>query len=240
MKNAGFIKTKMHSLQLLFIGYLSLILINSCTEHQLYEAHFIKQNIVIDGKPDSIWNSAKKEPILNIQRGKFYWDGVNDLSGNFRILWNAKYLYLYFEVTDDIFFHRDDILPYYNDGIEVYLDLSNDKKDKLITGDDFQLQFTFDSTFVFGINSISQGIKYKRCLHDGSYDVEIQIAWNALNTTPRDGLQIGFDAGILDNDTKPGELTKSFQTTMTWSKDGIISWRSTSGYGNLKLVGTNK
>lgn len=224
-------------ISIFFYGIILLTFVVSCSKHATYEAHFINDSLIIDGNPDSIWDSCKKEPILNNQRGKMYWGDSLDLSGTFRVLWNKKYLYVFFDITDNIFFHRDDIITYYNDGVEVYLDVSNDKKDEMTVGDDYQLQFVFDSLKVSGTNFISNGIRYKRKLTGKGYTVEIAIPWSILKYNPNIGRVIGFDAGILDNDTKPGEITKTFETTRTWSLEGRQSFRSTKGFGNLRLTG---
>ena len=72
----------------------------------------------IDGDMDDIWKYAAVNPV-----GRLYGNlrTPEDLSGEYRMMWDDNNLYLFVSVVDDILFNTNS--PYwYNDVLQFYID----------------------------------------------------------------------------------------------------------------------
>ena len=99
---------------------------------------------IIDGKVDDIWNTAKPYKIANVlyEPPK----SANDLSADYRAMWDENNLYLLVEVTDDFLKHDTDPENWYeSDSVEVYID-ATDSKSSQYGETDYQYGFNWDKT----------------------------------------------------------------------------------------------
>ena len=87
-------------------------------------AHRVKSPINIDGiGDDTSWQFATWQPLNNLILGSM--PTAQDFTGQFKILWDEKQLYLLVEITDDILFdqHADPRYLYWDDDcLEIFLD----------------------------------------------------------------------------------------------------------------------
>jgi len=87
-------------------------------------AHKAKSQITIDGiGDDTSWQLAAWQPLNNLILGSM--PTAQDFTGQFKILWDEKQLYLLVEITDDILFdqHADPRYLYWDDDcLEIFLD----------------------------------------------------------------------------------------------------------------------
>jgi hypothetical protein len=90
-----------------------------------------------------------------------------------------------------------------NDGIEIYIDLNNEKSGSF-QADDFQIISTLGTSSVSGGGAANWGaISVTQNSSSSPYTLQVTIPWAALNTTvPAQGTTIGFDIAI--NDDKDG------------------------------------
>ena len=91
---------------------------------KLIEAHKSPSAIIVDGKnDDESWNLATWQPLNQLILGQK--PTAEDFSGQFKILWDTKKLYLLVEITDDVLFdqHADPLHLYWDDDcLEVFID----------------------------------------------------------------------------------------------------------------------
>lgn len=84
---------------------------------------------VIDGKSgDKVWEKAKWHPIDEKWLGPDY--STTDFSGQYKLLWDKNYLYLFAEITDDTLVdtHPDELVKYWDDDcLEVFIDEDRSK-----------------------------------------------------------------------------------------------------------------
>jgi hypothetical protein len=76
-----------------------------------------------------------------------------DLSGNFKALWDNTYLYVLADITDDKLVN-DSPNIYDDDGVEVYVDINNDKATTYGSND---VQYSFGWNDGTTVNSLPSG-----------------------------------------------------------------------------------
>lgn len=107
-----------------------LALVNTCmseaeaSEIGDLQAKHIQGKVIINGIADEAnWQLAKWQPLDNIILGNE--PSADDFSGQFKIMWDEKQLYLLVEITDDVLFdqHADPRHLYWDDDcLEIFLD----------------------------------------------------------------------------------------------------------------------
>ncbi|NQZ22805.1 MAG: sugar-binding protein [Colwellia sp.] len=97
-----------------------------CQSSMALEANKTHEQIIIDGVVDDAWSQSIWYPIDKLILGVL--PKADDFSGRFKLLWDANYLYLQAEITDDILFdqHADPLSFYWDDDcLEVFIDEDN-------------------------------------------------------------------------------------------------------------------
>lgn len=88
------------------------------------EARKIQSNIIINGiADDESWQIAKWHSLDKLILGTL--PTAQDFSGQFKIMWDEKQLYLLVEITDDVLFdqHADPLYFYWDDDcLEIFID----------------------------------------------------------------------------------------------------------------------
>lgn len=187
---------------------------------------------VIDGTIDAIWNNSK---VLTGNVSKLLSGTVSnssDLSGSFKALWDASYLYILADVSDDTKVN-DSQNVYDDDAVEVYVDINNDKTTTYGAND---VQYSFgwnDGTTVGALPSGRSvtGIAYTAVARTGGYIIEAKIPWATIQGTPAIDQLIGIDFMINDDDdngTRDGKLA--------WNAATDNAWQDPSLFGTAKLV----
>ncbi|MFH1377445.1 MAG: sugar-binding protein [Planctomycetota bacterium] len=185
---------------------------------------------VIDGIIDSQWANALGASIQD-RSGTI--TNATDLSATFSILWDTNHLYVLVDVMDDVIRYDGDATSWKDDGIELYIDVHNDKS-ATYGADDYSYRFTYGSANVIveasQPNSVA-GVLAARQATETGYTMEIAIPWSTLNATAADGALIGFDIQVNDDDdgdTRDGKLM--------WSDGTDNAWRNPSLFGTLTLL----
>lgn len=180
----------------------------------------------IDGEMDSIWESIEQIE-LNRQIGGHSSSDL-DLGGWFAFTWNAEQLFFLVRVVDDILSDRASI-DYMKDGIEIYLDIGN-QKTTLYGENQFQIRSVLgkaETSVDIGtpITGIQTGQKR---LEDG-YFIEMSIPWEAVKMIPEAGQLLGLDVHINDNDgsTRQGKLA--------WWSERDNAYQTPAVFGVIKL-----
>jgi hypothetical protein len=186
---------------------------------------------VIDGVADAAWSVADKIKLTNVLYKPI--SSPNDLSANFKTMWDQNNLYLFVDVTDDVL-KNDASNPWDNDSVEVYIDATNSKAASY-GPTDYQYFFVWDKTspkiYEQKQNRI-EGVQYAMVTTDTGYRVEIKFPWSTLGTKPHVGAKIGLDVQVNDNDTGGKRDRK-----LTWHATQDNAWENPQAFGNAELGG---
>lgn len=88
-----------------------------------FDVSFTSVAPVIDGQQDSVWQAANWHPMPYSMAGTL--PSSEDFSGRYRLLWDAQYLYLQAEITDDRLMDQtaDPLVKYWDDdALEIFID----------------------------------------------------------------------------------------------------------------------
>jgi hypothetical protein len=187
----------------------------------------------IDGKVDDIWNAAKPYKIANVMYDPP--TSPNDLSANYRAMWDENNLYLLVDVTDDILKHDTSPETWYeSDSVEVYIDATDSKSDEY--GEtDYQYGFSWDKTspqMQECKHGRTNGVQYALVTTDTGYRLEIKFPWSTLGTKPSIGAKIGLDIQVNDNDAEGKRKSK-----IAWYAREDNAWENPRAFGNAELAG---
>lgn len=96
----------------------------SCSAKSIIQVTKVQDDIVIDGVPDDLaWQMASWRQIDQLIIGKP--PSKKDFSGQYKILWDDKQLYLLVQIADDVLFDQNPnpYISYWNDDcLEVFID----------------------------------------------------------------------------------------------------------------------
>jgi Carbohydrate family 9 binding domain-like/Concanavalin A-like lectin/glucanases superfamily/Tetratricopeptide repeat len=186
---------------------------------------------VIDGVADAAWSAADKIKLTNVHYTPP--SSPNDLSANFKTMWDQNNLYLFIDVTDDVL-KNDAVEAYENDSIEVYIDATNSKAASY-GPTDYQYIFVWDKTspkMQETKQNRTEGVQYAMVTTNTGYQLEIKFPWSTLGTKPHTGAKIGLDVHVNDNDSGGKRKTK-----LTWHSVPDNAWQNPQLFGNAELGG---
>jgi hypothetical protein len=209
---------------------------------QIYQ---LTEHPVIDGNADAGYGPENPIEVFDVADDPSLWTGPEDLSGNLRCGWINNSLYLFIDVTDDVYDTDDLGAPYNNDGVEIFFDGDNSKiASSADVINDVQMRIERDdpgpniddwgyfaqpgdwwdnSTSHFAISE-----KF-----DGGYYVEISLEIEALRLEGDEDGYFGFDAQINDADGINRE------TMLRWHSDNNDTWHWAHLLGNATLTDYN-
>ncbi|MGA2677845.1 MAG: sugar-binding protein [Sedimentisphaerales bacterium] len=186
---------------------------------------------VIDGVADAAWSVADKIKLTNVLYKPI--SSPNDLSADFKTMWDQNNLYLFVDVIDDVL-KNDAVEPYENDSVEVFIDATNSKSASY-GPTDYSYIFVWDKTspkiYEQKQNRI-EGVQYAMVTTSTGYQLEVKFPWSTLGTKPRTGAKIGLDVQVNDNDSG-GKRDKK----LTWHATQDNAWENPQAFGNAELGG---
>jgi len=189
----------------------------------------IASAITIDGTIDAAWSTATSYSCNNVASGTV--SGASDLSGSFKLLWDANKLYLLAQVTDNIV-NDNYLAPWQNDGIELFLDINHDKATSY-QGDDFQYGFSAKNNhWTEYKHTATTGVAYSTSQVSGGYVIEVSIPWTTLGKTAADAMLIGFDLNLVDNDNN----SASFDKKLAYFNTADVANNDPSKLGDAQLA----
>lgn len=176
--------------------------------------------------------------------------GPNDLTGKFKVTFDASKIYFFFKITDDVV-TQSPVQPgehWIGDKVEIYFGLPGytpTLQANAAHARQFAIKAQFDPTPVSqcgsnnypGSTSLdTDGVEYYYDETADGYVLEMSIDRAiALESVPNN-TDFGFDIGINDNDEigTPGKRYRK-----SWYNDGAINelWANMSGAGKMRLNG---
>lgn len=194
------------------------------TPHLVEGEAFVRRatgKITLDGKiEESDWK-------LDLAATKIT-EGTQDNVVKFGWLWDNNYLYIAVDVVDDKW---NISLPnsFNNDSVEIFVNPSNDHKQGY--GDDDKQLFAGyvnnDTTKFYPNTRGVVNTAYQR--NDHGWTCEISIPWSTIGKDPVDGLKMGIDIVVDDND-----IGKRNTCIAWWGTS--VNYNDTSGFGTITLT----
>jgi hypothetical protein len=155
------------------------------------------QTIAIDGRAEEAWAAAVKRRLEH-RKGPAPPSG--DVQGSFRAMWDDAALYLLVEVEDDRKV-RNQVNPWLDDSIEVYVDGDGRRGDRYDDQNDHQYVFVWSDPQVHDVVGPSRpGIRFAQADREYGYRMEIALPWSAIGAVRKPGEAIGLDLHVNDND----------------------------------------
>jgi len=239
------IKRKGRDVKPLYIKLMPLLIIVSLFSANIHAdtfkgkillSHFTTSAVKIDGMRDPVWDNAVSSEIKTTMS----WDLKTvstdcSVSGKVSSLWDGALLYLLVEVSDyDIF--TEGRMPTDNDGIEVFIDLHNDKNAKYLE-DDWQINITAKGA-ISGKGAYQERVKVFAVApsYDSNdklvgYKVELALFTGGIpikNNTP-----VGIEFSISDASSS----TKKCSNRVFWSDGNNRGLDDNRRWGIVTLTG---
>ncbi len=207
-------------------------------------AYALREPIVTDGYADDWPADLPWYDLTQVTYGFEHYQGPHDLRGRFRVAWDQDYLYLFWDVTDDVFVQTQrGALLYKGDSVEILVDtnLARDFYNRYLDVDDYQIGFSPGSppgqnpeAWLWYPQSLAGpvlGVRVAARPTEAGYMLEAAVPWHRLNLMPYPGLDVGFATSISDDDV-PGSALQ--QTLISSSPFRHLTDPTT--WGELLLV----
>ncbi len=195
--------------------------------HRL-EAAAVQGAVKVDGVVEDAWRTVPRLKVRKSVPGLAGSDASDLATATVQLRWDDQHLYALFEVTD-VGLHSNSPDPWEHDSVELFLDEKGDHAAAL-NADDQHVRVNFDGKLSGGESFIADSFQSAARKTEGGYRVECALRWK----TPHPVAQkmLGLELQVNDNrdGSQRGGITK-------WSLADNESYRSTLGYGTLKLVG---
>ncbi len=189
-------------------------------------AYTLRQPVLVDGDLADWPAGLPWYDITQVTYGHAYYSGPHDLSGRLRVAWDQDYLYLAWEVIDDVFVQTQrGAYLYEGDSVEILVDtnLAYDFYTRYLDFDDYQIGFSPGNppgqnpeAWMWYPQSLAGPVLGARVAAQATntgYTVEVALPWHRLNLVPFPGLDVGFAASISDNDLPGSALQQSLAST---------------------------
>lgn len=186
--------------------------------------------ITIDGNlSESSWALAAPNPVTKLCMGT----NPNNISGEFKTLWDTTGLYVGLTVNDAYQNATQSACATYNNSaVEIYLETANDGDSFPGSLGDFQLMISYDSVH-FCMNATvalpPAGMQIASAFNASGYNMEVKLPWTMLGVVPLIGNTYRFDVQV---DFNNGTSTRVGQ--LVWNGDAN-NWKSAANFGNVLL-----
>ena len=192
--------------------------------------------ITIDGTIDAVWNQVTPNYVENVIVATV--DDEDDLSAEWKALWDDNNFYMLVEVTDDELYDDSDGVDEHDDGFDIMFDTDNgdESAPDVTNNDDFMLmvEYSSDGECPVGGNKgtfavlETEGVEAMCVDTDVGYTVEISIP--LVNLDLVGGETIGFGFRINDDDDG---ATRDGQNG--WFIDNASVWNVPSALADVEL-----
>ncbi len=192
--------------------------------------------IIIDGvMNENAWNDVGWNPISKLCLGT----NPNNVSGNFKLLWDTSNLYVGIAINDS-YQNATQVAcaTYNNSAVEIFLDMANDRGAQPFPGSvgDFHFIISYDTLHFCWNATVAMpptGLQYESTHDAAGYIMEVQIPWaelrKNLGVVPLIGETYQFDVQV---DFNNGTSERVGQ--LAWNGDAN-NWKSSANFGDLRL-----
>lgn len=175
---------------------------------------------VIDGTMEEVWNTYAVSVTLDINNNGSAPDSPEDLSARAYAMWDLTHIYVFFDITDDVLVTGDSPgALYQDDQVEFFLDADNSKSFETHDANDAQFAMNY------GLETLSGDAsgKYPNTVFatvetENGWALEAAVPWGDVSVTPYNGMLIGIDFQVNDDDD-------------LGDRDHKISWFETTDNG---------
>jgi hypothetical protein len=205
----------------------------------------VKQAPVIDGVEDYTWYNAKKYDLTvkNLYLEDFV-DDAADFSGSFKVMHDYDNIYVLLNVKDDTLDTQSN-QAWERDHWSVYFDMSNLKQNGALLDDKAEpmdsVQFMLEKVWsvegdidlqlAINKDTLKWGVDFAEAIDSGSnYVAEIAVPFSRIGVPLTDGMVIGYDTKIGDNDGD-GQL----DAKLAWHQSADEGWHNAAYLGNMTL-----
>lgn len=174
--------------------------------------------ININGLKDAVY-TGKTTPINREIAGRI--SSAEDLTATWTATWDETMLYLFIDVIDNRL-RNDSANPEDDDSVEIFIDADNSRGDSYDGINDFHYVLGWNDEAVIerSLNAV-EGVMVSQSSGFTNYTKEVAIPWTTLGITPGDGVLLGLDFHINDDDNE-GEA------------DGTLSWQDREDEAGVK------
>lgn len=186
--------------------------------------------VTIDGTEEALWGD-----YVAIDLDQSSGPTSPDLDATYKVSYDATNLYLLVNVIDDDL-QNDGGNVWENDGVEVYIDIGNDKAGAY-GADDYQYTFVYNDapTVNESQHAAIAGVSYAESVTASGYIVEVSIPWTTLGGgAPSATDEIGFDVKINDDDGGGGR-----DHELAWEDGTFNQWNNPSLFGTQEFSDCN-
>lgn len=176
---------------------------------------------VVDGKAESLWNSAKEATT------SVWVSGTSGSTAKFKTMWDEKNLYVIAEVTDSLL-SKKSADAYQQDSVEIFVDQDNGKT-TYYDADDNQIRVNFDNEISYNPAEYA-GFVSATSITETGFIVEAAIPITAVKA--QEGAVLGFDLQVNNDEDDDG----SRDSVSIWCDPSGLSYKDFSGLGNIILV----
>ncbi len=211
-------------------------IVESCPATQP-EALFCKTGSApgINGSEGGLWNPAIQYDLMQTIDGNAA--SSSDFSAYFKAIWDDNNLYLVINVSDDVLVNDSPPgLESSDDGVELFLDVGNDKTTTYDGIDDHHFLFRWNDSDVYHVSEGQvnpAGVNAAFINTANGYTYEIALNWSLIG----DGIQgnvIGIDVQVNDDDD--GGNTREARIGWNATSTNVAANPSLFGEGRLDLV----
>lgn len=149
-------------------------------------------------------------------------------------VWTNDYLYVHVSVIDQNLNNDSGNSWWEDDGVEIFIDADNSKATSY-DNNDFQWGFLWNTTDVVegGNNPTGSivGVEFIIVETTNGYNLEVAIPWTTMTVSPEEGLIIGIDVAINDDDDGDARDNK-----YSWNAIEDAGWQDPSYFGEAVLA----
>jgi len=208
-------------------------------------AKYLSKKPVLDGD----WGDWKQNtiayPAYYVTYGLKEWEDDSDLEASFILGWDESFLYVGVKVKDEVYVQNaSGEMIFKGDSVELLIDtdLTGDFYSTSMSADDYQLGISPGKGSTSGTpeaylwyplsqkGSISDQIAISSTSTAGIYRLEARIPWSVLQITPYQGMRLGFEFSVSDNDN----VTTNIQQSMV-SNIASHAFMNPTAWGELIL-----
>ncbi len=195
---------------------------------------YVDSDLLTDGQLDSLWLSV---PGQHLEKNLFgNTSGAGDLDVTWKALWDETNLYFLIDVIDDAIYADSEATYHEDDAVEFYLDWDNSKTSNYDGLNDYQYIFRYKDESGKAYKQPSgatQEYSFRTIERIGGYRMEFAFPFAAYGIIPQQGLEIGLDIHVNDDDNGGGRDGK-----LGWNSESDNAWSRTDVFGTVRLGDT--